>query len=888
VVPYAALAGAAARLDPAIGLAATSRWDDEDRVWLGSTLPAALVGAVDGAGTSPREALGLDHLIDDDHMRLVFQLDIIERLGDNPAGKVQARLALSRAVMWLRRHVPARTQPALAQRLLDAAATHGLDGHVRAQLDPIIVLRPADRDPRDLSKTHRFGTELPAEIQALLDKPTVRSWRTLHEDVIRLTKAYVYGDQMRSFLTAVADATPPHERRQALEAIAALPAQSTTDAVLPVLADYVDRWRGWPGIADWATSTLPDLLDRHLRALAWDQNYEQLLAQLRSFDNDAAIRRAILAALPEARPHLTALGWQNIAVLLGRLCGTVDAAEALVGLLADGASEDTNRDRALVTPEPPRPGPVSLLLWSAFGHPRRAMRWRAAHAARELLTHPDPAVTAPLAADLVGCLDRIEAGAFRAPDLHFYRLSAAAGLLVALCRVANERPAVIAPHLEDLIRHATSRDLPHAQIRELARQAALAITDPSDPATTMLRHANRPASCIVNRQPYHFDDDRRISDERRYDFDSMDTIPYWYAPLARVFDVPVDVVAEHAERWILDEWGLGRDDWWTDQRELRDQSSSDRMSHSHGSIPPEENLRLYVEYHAMMATGGELADLGKPILVDSDGFNGNDPWQHWLDSYLPNEPGLWLAELRSPVPADPQLFGRLPPLDEWDVPTALDFERALDLIDGQLPDSVVVAGYTELRRRGAYSSTHIKSALVIPDYADDLRRALAAAKNPYDWKLPDEREEEFEVHEGKFGLTGWLSERAANYERLDEHDPYAYGLRASRDLPGDRFRSVTNTILDPTGQALLSRDGTVMAHIEQWADPFTKDNTVITSSGYRTTINRGTLLTYLDITDTSLIMEVQIGRNRSGSDRHEYQTPHSRIYLVDRNGRLTF
>ena len=262
-------------------------------------------------------------------------------------------------------------------------------------------------------------------------------------------------------------------------------------------------------------------------------------------------------------------------------------------------------------------GPIPMLLWSAFGHPRREIRWRAAHAARELLTHPDPAATAPLAAALVGCLDRADAGAFRTPALHFYRLSAMAGLLVALERVAADRPALLLPHLDVFIRHATSRDLPHAQIRELARRTALAVIDPADPRIDSLRYANQPTCCHVQRERRHDGDDRRISEDRRYDFDPIDTLPYWYAPLARVFDVPVDVIAEIAETWILDRWGLSEDDWWTDARELRDQRSWERTSHRHGSIPPEENLQLYLEYHAMMSAAGELIDAGQPVRVDT-------------------------------------------------------------------------------------------------------------------------------------------------------------------------------------------------------------------------------------------------------------------------------
>lgn len=51
----------------------------------------------------------------------------------------------------------------------------------------------------------------------------------------------------------------------------------------------------------------------------------------------------------------------------------------------------------------------------------------------------------PHAGALIECLGRQDAGPWRDPNLHFYRLSAAAMLLVALQRTALERPEALAP-----------------------------------------------------------------------------------------------------------------------------------------------------------------------------------------------------------------------------------------------------------------------------------------------------------------------------------------------------------------------------------------------------------------------------------------------------------
>ena len=180
------------------------------------------------------------------------------------------------------------------------------------------------------------------------------------------------GDQIRGFVAAVASTAPAGQRVNALNAIADLPDRVGVAITLPVLAQCLAQWRDWPGVTDWAAAALPRLLARNLSSLFWWQDTGPLAEQLRAFASDDDIRRAVLTALPEARPRLTAYDWQNIASLLGRLCGPDDSAAALTALLADrlphsGAGDAAGAGATVTDPA----GPLPLLLWSAFGHPRR-------------------------------------------------------------------------------------------------------------------------------------------------------------------------------------------------------------------------------------------------------------------------------------------------------------------------------------------------------------------------------------------------------------------------------------------------------------------------------------------------------------------------------------
>jgi hypothetical protein len=883
VIPYESIVAAAARLDAATGMAAASRWDDEDRLPLAAGLPGALIGAVHSGAVPTWQALCLDHLIDDDWRRLTYQIDIaLHSAMNGVGGYASARIALIRTARSLRQRVPARDQPALARQLLEKAAERELDGTIRSILDPVLAFESTSgSDGSDPVPTSRswYGDKLTPEISSILSDPDSRSWRTLEEDVTALRSAHVYGDELAAFLSAVVRHAPMDERVQALEAVAQLPGDQAA-TVITVLADRLEGWRGWPGLDTWAQSTLPALVARSLHDLAWQNDVDGLIRKFRAFGSDGMIRNAILLGLPQARTRLTAYGWQNIASLMGRLCESASAAEALLGLLDDRIS-----DKASVAgPATSIPmEPIAMLLWSAFGHPRREIRWRAAYATRDLLAHPDSPAVAPLAAQLVQCLDFSDAGPFRDRNLHFYRLSAKAGMLVALRRTATERPSILVPHRAHLVRHATSSDLPHVQIRELARQAALDLATPNEPDIDVLRLANQPTCCYTDRKRQNGHHDRRVQTKRRYDFDQMDTLPYWYSSLAHVFDVPVDVVAEIAEPWIVEKWGLSEQDWWTDRRELRSERTADRMSHRQGTIPREESLRLYLEYHAMMTAAGELADTGRPVRVEA--WDDGDPWEEWTTRYLPPE-GPWLGDLGIPIPADSEHFEPLRFFDGDETgPGLAVYDRVLRLVNGELPDNVLVASSVTQHRSKGHEKVYVWSALVTPDHASDLQRALAAAPDPHDWKLPAEGEEQFEVGHGAFELRGWLVDPHDPRETLAEHDPYAFGMQAMLPLPGRRFRESARATPNSHGFALVTQDGTVVARAEQWADPDRSNNErLATSSGYRVRVHRTALLKHLAHTGTSLIVEVQIGRYRSGSN---YRAPRSRIYLIDATGRVT-
>lgn len=880
-VPYRDMLHAAAALSPATAFAAASRWDDESRYTLADAVPPLITASVATGFLTLQDASHLQHLINDPEQRTATSLTLLNTLPKDAHRISKVRSELRHTARWLRSSVPAAQQPRLAQDLLDwEEGNRVTDNELHAMLDPVMPFQTHD----EFSQRHRqaFASRMRLANAPIAD---TSAWRQLADSAFLdgLFQTYPNRQELAELIAATVHNTAPQERLQALDAIVTLMGNQRFDplAVLMAVAELIRAWQAWAGVRSWAAETLPNIVNRHLTELTHGTAPDLLLATLNAFATTQTLRSDLLGAILECRPNLTAEHMLNLALIFAELAEPHEAADSATRELHELAP-------AATPPTPSATAPADVIgsmLWSAFGHQRKAVRWQAAHAARRLLLDTRSPLSAALADHLITCLRSTTAGAFRSPDLHFYWLSARVWLLTVLQRVADENPAVLARHLLVIAATATDRTLPHAQIRELARTTALTLAAAVPGGDTGdLGWVNRPTACHADRERRRpLGDENRNRPDARYAFDATDTLPYWFTPLARVFGVDSADVSERAERWVVDEWQLSTDDWMSDVRELRDEETAGRMMHRHGSIPPEEGLHLYMEYHAMMLAAGELVDCGTPVSISRHDEDDHDPWMHWLSGHLPLSVTAWRADRRAAIPAEPALFGTQP-LDDWLGSQSADFDALLGLTEGCLPEHTCVAASTDVAHRDERGTASIRSALVGPSHARALQRAFQAAEDLWCWKLPLLGETEAEVDHGPFQLRGWL---AAQYEResLDGLDHQARGLPWEPPLPGDKFQQWAACTVNSTRDALLTQTGHRVAWTTVWSDEdFDARHGIrrVQSSGYRTTVARQHLLGFLAAAGMQLIVEVQIDFRPEGSANDRIQR--SRLYLVDGTG----
>jgi hypothetical protein len=187
------------------------------------------------------------------------------------------------------------------------------------------------------------------------------------------------------------------------------------------------------------------------------------------------------------------------------------------------------------------------------------VRWLATHAVRRLANLSEGDVVR----SLVDQYERIEERVYRQSDAPFYWLAARLWLLIALDRISAESPRAAAPFANNLLKIAFDDTLPHLLIRAFAKSTLDQLSKSGD---ISLDSDQLKTLSLVNVSPFRR---KKINEggsrakrarkkaerKRRYSFDSLDTVPYWYEPALRGFvAVSMEQFLEVAEHWIVKEW----------------------------------------------------------------------------------------------------------------------------------------------------------------------------------------------------------------------------------------------------------------------------------------------------------------------------------------------
>lgn len=885
------------------GYALFSRWTDLGHLGIRNSVGELSQTSLNMGHIQPSQALGL--------LRLgwagrssadAFKSTLDATLAQSGPQSSAFRNQLQRIVNWVLRDILRDERTDCARRILDWLTSNGCS-HLPECRPLREYLAFVDAHPRqDASSSHMqesnwseqnstekvdwdgyFGSgPIPARLPELLEG-------------IRKLPGY----QNRStFYEQARQRISPSERPAYLQALLELPDERVYSyEYLGEWETCLDNWKHFIPVQRWAEFGMPELARRHLPSvMGYPYHADEFLMRL--------------LRLPFVKPER----WLDL--LSPALADWVERLEAwqlypLAGVLSTGLNSRQRKDlleeailhgeraleQRLQKPLPTLPDwkaygddsatPFAILLYTLLGHPDTTIRWSCLHALRDM----DLQNETLLLSALIGRLDTEHVDGFLPADSSFLWVSARAYLMIFLSRLALDHPATLLPHVGVLLHHATSKDFPHAQIRELAKRTLLAVDD-GIPGTLnaetrqTLEAVNRPIAVqAIKGKRRHLSDSR--NHKGRFDFNPMDTLPYWYSPLGRRFNLGGDEIATLAEKWICDQWGFfGRN-----APQLR-KGGMDRDWHltrnDHGSLPVIEEGRTYLEYHVMLLVAGELID-SQPCTLeypDSD----YDSWSYWLKNHLPTHSKFWLSELRDPAPLKAQFHGLATDQKDWLNPSMPDaFNNCLGLGPSGKNLLLTVAAEVDIHESARRERYRIESALVSPQSAHALLRALQSTGDPAAYRIPPAGDD-LEIDEPCFSLLGWIGETSGEKE-LDSHDPLLFEMDSGLPFFPQAVLEALDIQPNITRKRYQDRNTphNLVAEITSWSDPHEDRDGVEYSAGWQLQIKTDRLLSYLQLQNRCLILEVQIDREerRYGKkENFDYKPPAFLLYLLHSNGHL--
>lgn len=861
------------RLSWQIALASIARWDDASRQPIENTLePVLKIGLATRAITSEL-TIALLTLADN------LSNELVQAAVDVAPSRTVAESiieALAQDILLGRKHVEldwfltaivgTTFQGTAVERL---KAQHEFVRH--AQIANESPAPPSVRRKPSVAASHVWDpdalidpTRLAAALEALLSQ-------------CRSGGEYVSSAALLKYARA---AVRTSQRKQHLDVLLGLDDEIMHGDQLAALLDALDDWAGTPAIDAWARTHLPELLTerlpKFLRYLPWDDVYFSRALRRAGLSN-TQLQDVLLSGLER---HGGVLSSARIFAAVGVIGTSLDPAHALgfatwyIERLADRLPDNAREAQDVADPPKSPLEAVGRFLFAFMSDIDQRKRWRAAHAARRLARFGDGQAIGALCAEY----ERKVEPAFRIAAAPFYWIAARTWLMAAIDRIAEESPVAGAAIGTLAIKAALDPDFPHAPLQRFAKSAATKLTDVKAlvvDADTLnaLQTVNQPRIPRQKRTDnnYGYFDQNRKGNFR---FDSMDTLPYWYAPALRVFaDVSGDEFLNEAERWIKDVWSASGDDDWNKEprRQKLQHASYNLTSNRHGSNPLLERYHTYLEWNALWCTIGTF--LKSRAVTDrerGDDDDDEDELEYQLSKDYLTIPPYWLADITQPTPLRSRYWQK-PDGDvtAW-VGAVEDTDFEAELFPAESSDHIIVESYSDSRSSSFGEEVSINSALVAPDTGAALVRALQAMEY-VDYYLPTEGHDS-EIDLDGYQLKGWLFRRSCD-TKMDQGDLFRNGLARIEIQPGPSI--TTWAKLSPHFEGRLTwrsnKSASPMFEYEAWGVRVSYDDRerylsdTVVAEGHRLLVRKADLLEYLRSVKMDLIVEVKIDRKDNGN-----------------------
>lgn len=537
-----------------------------------------------------------------------------------------------------------------------------------------------------------------------------------------------------------------------------------------------------------------------------------------------------------------------------------------------------------------------------LGHPIKKIRWRATHAIVRMVSFGNTNILKLLLQrqNEKDCLP------FQDNKYIYYWMSAKLYLWTAIDRISKEYPEKLLLFKDIFLKELLNDELPHVLIRHFIQKSCLSLFkhDSSiytDNEIEIIKNVNVSKLQTLKRERGSKVSRIKTSKSLRnwsFKFDGLDTLPFWYERVGKIFDLSENDVADVADKIITEQWGYvgnpNKDDF------IRNQLNRGEyfLTRNHkGSNPEVEDLSIYWQYHAMFCAADYL--LKNYPLIKGEFWDDEEEWSYWLESNANSFVGYWLSDLEDPIPLEAQYWK--------DVKVKLD-EKWRDEIDENFFDDSVglmtentfmnVRGGIAKYFRDCKETITINSNLVSNDAAEALLRALHTTKNSYDYYFPLEKnnsEDDYDynfINEGIFNLEGWIGHVGTEFEGLDVQDDLFNHTNKGSIILGKAVTEKFNIRFDNLYKRGFHNNSLVSVY-ENWNNTY--DNTRgrrnysshVQSSGSMLKITKKFLLELLKQNNKNLILQCLIERNvQERYYMEEDNRNQVKLYLIKPDGTI--
>ncbi|HAS88330.1 MAG TPA: hypothetical protein DCS48_03365 [Desulfovibrio sp.] len=633
------------------------------------------------------------------------------------------------------------------------------------------------------------------------------------------------------------------------------------------LLKLINQNKEIPVVKAWVKEELPSLLMNRFFSFFSDDTYE-------SFSNmisDPQKRIEILThAIRRIDSSLYLSSWLRLYTIALKTLSPDDfasiAKEVVIFYAADASSE----------PQPSQAGDPFMhqaeFFYELFGHPDNRVRWKAFFALRKVFNY-DPEI-------VVKCV---------VTKLSLYKgdywMSARQWGLFWLLNIAQKTPKYLFKHANEIASHALDEAFPHAAIQELSKRISLLLIDNdknifSSEKVTQINQINTP---IMKEKPKHTH--REYRSDERYNFNSTDTMPYWFSRLSHCFGEHRCDVADIAEKWICDEWGVSQDE--VREKDRRTSNYSYQLTdHRQGQWPTVENMSRYYDRHGLYMAAGEMIR-AKPTVYDSW---GESRWEEWLNWWIFGADPLVTSDLLSLQPQDVLKLASsyLPESrNKW---LSIDRNQLHNTVFASKEEKKQIIGggrITIHHRQIGIREIKISSALIPYDQAERLADQINKSNDPYDYTLPiaeiSYAQDLEQLHEmvttgdydsDRWGYSGVLRKFSPEhwlvniYSERELHKADNHWLAYSRNwlMPGKNFINFHNAQPSSDYKSYLTSDGRTATTIEIWDDSsFVNENYDFSTNGYRLWASEKEILDFLRYMDKSLVIKVTLSASKADS-----------------------